>query len=75
MEDGEESFKIRVAQVGVKRRELRRSQQSFVNHGPTGQRTEISSGGSDSFGFLAEMEKQEFQILEFLIPERRSIAR
>ena len=62
MEDGEWSFKIRIAQVGVKRGQLKRSQQAFVNHGPTGQRTEISSGGSDGLRFFAEMEKQKFKI-------------
>ncbi len=72
MENREQTFKIGVAQVGVKRGELKWREQSFVNHDATGERTEISSGGSCRLGFLPETEEKKFKIGRFCIRRFRS---
>ena len=65
VKDGKRTLKVRVAQIGVKRRQLERRQQPLVNHGPAGQRTEVSSARSFGFGFLAETEEQHFKVRRF----------
>ena len=43
MKNGERRLKIGIAQIGIKRRQLRRREQSFIDHSPARQRTEIGS--------------------------------
>ena len=58
MEDCEGAFEFRIAQIRVERRQLLRCQQSFVNYGSRGERTNVGSRRSISFHLLAQPEQE-----------------
>ena len=61
MKNRERCLKLRVSNVRIKLAELPGGQQTFVNHGPRGQRTEISAARSLGFNPFAEQEKLTFK--------------